>query len=134
MRTLRHDGVLEIYRSDLQVGKAGPNPEGGFLVDMIRVQGKVRDASDDMLSVVPGSGLCFTVPCPPKQNTWNAQSGVSHTGWPSNKSDQNCLKPWTSSTRRWFEHQEMPAASALKGAAKAAGLSSMKGLPHWHWH
>ena len=64
MRTLRHDGVLEIYRSDLQVGKAGPNPEGGFLVDMIRVQGKVRDASDDMLSVVPGSGLCFTVPCP----------------------------------------------------------------------
>lgn len=47
----------------LEVGKAGPNPEGGFLVDMIRVQGK-----------------------------------------------------------------EMPAASALKGAAKAAGLSSMKGI------
>lgn len=47
----------------LEVAKSGPNPEGGFLVELIRVQGK-----------------------------------------------------------------EMPAASALKGAAKAAGLGSMKGV------
>ncbi|CAJ1388343.1 unnamed protein product [Effrenium voratum] len=47
----------------LEVAKAGPNPEGGFVVEVIRVQGK-----------------------------------------------------------------DMPAASALKMAAKAAGLNSMKGL------
>jgi len=75
----RQDGVVGVALSEpldaalrlsvvkmgpsLEVAKSGPNPEGGFLVEVIRIQGK-----------------------------------------------------------------EMPAASALKGAAKAAGLNSMKGI------
>jgi hypothetical protein len=40
-----------------QVAKSGPNPEGGFLVELIRVQGKERSAGiGDFLPQIPQMG------------------------------------------------------------------------------